>query len=185
MLTAAYPRADIGKDTVKVYTMALADIDADLLQAAVLHHLTNHKWFPTVAELRKAAADIVNRGDGQPDAYEAWGEVMRQVRHVGSWGNPAFTGLTAKALDAIGGYKFVCLTENITADRARFIAAYNQFRERQIEEQTTLPSVNKFLEQLADGMRQPDWGKRLSPGEEEARRRFLLTQGENNDTGNG
>ena len=58
-LKAAYPRQVIGADTLQVYAEALADLDADLLRRIAQEHILSERWFPTIAELRERAAEIV------------------------------------------------------------------------------------------------------------------------------
>jgi hypothetical protein len=154
MLKAAYPRMewakDTAKDTMKVYEMALSDIDPALLKTAVLKHITTNKWFPTVAELRESAAAILAQASGLPSAYEAWGEVTRQMRLRGRWRAPELDPMTKRAVDVIGGWPFLCASENVTADRARFIEAYSQLAKRQQDDAMMLPAVREYTAQLAD-----------------------------------
>jgi hypothetical protein len=103
MLQAAYPRMQFGKESLKVYEMALADIEPKLLRTAVLRHISTSKWFPTIAELRQAATEIMLQTDGQLSAPEAWGELLREVRLVGHWRRPRLGPVVRRAVEAIGG----------------------------------------------------------------------------------
>lgn len=136
--------------TLKIYAQALSDIPADLLKASVLNHITLSKWFPTIAELRQSAAGLVMKAAGHPDALTAWGEVASQLRYVGSWGAPQFTDpLIQRAVQAVGGWKMLCASENQASDRARFIQAYEMFINRTTEELQMLPQVRGFVENAA------------------------------------
>lgn len=136
--------------TLKIYAQALADIPADLLKASVLNHITLSKWFPTIAELRQSAAGLVMKAAGHPDALTAWGEVAHQLRYVGSWGAPQFTDpLIQRAVQAVGGWKMLCASENQASDRARFIQAYETFINRTTEDLQMLPQVRSFVENAA------------------------------------
>lgn len=152
LLKSAYPRQELTDQTIDVYEAALQDIDPGLLRAAVLHHVSTNKWFPTVAELRNAAANLVSRASGQLLPGEAWEQVVRKFRQGYSHSRvPEFDELTAKALGAIGGWHYLCYSDNIPADRARFIQAYEQYAKRAAEDAVMLPAVSDYVGQLADG----------------------------------
>jgi hypothetical protein len=127
----------------------LRDVDGELLRAAALQHASTSKWFPTVAELREAAADIVSPNH-RMTAMEAWGEVARQIRSVGSWGKPRFTSpLICRLVDDMGWLN-LCTGDMPGADRARFIEGYNALLLREKRETMELPQVTdarrRFLE---------------------------------------
>lgn len=155
LLMDAYPnefKDDVEQKTrtLKIYRLALADIPPDLLKAAALNHITSSVWFPKIAQLRESAAALVMQAAGHPDALTAWGEVAHQLRYVGSWGAPQFTDPTIKrAVDAVGGWKMLCASENQTADRARFIQAYEIFINRTAADLQMLPQVRAYVTSAA------------------------------------
>jgi hypothetical protein len=118
----------------------LRDVDGDLLRAAALQHVANSKWFPTVAELRQSAADIASPNH-RMTAMEAWGEVSRQVRSIGSYGQPEFSNPLIRRLVADIGWLNLCHSEMPGADRARFIDGYNALLTRERREVMELPQV--------------------------------------------
>jgi hypothetical protein len=158
MLQAAYPRMQFGEESLKVYELALADIEPPLLRTAVLRHISTSKWFPTIAELRQAATAIVLQTDGQLSAPEAWGMVLREVRLVGHWRTPRLGPVVRRAVEAIGGWRQLCLSENSTADRARFIEAYTILRKREAQRVQQLPPVTEAQEALAEGRKKVEVG---------------------------
>ena len=120
----------------------LKDVDGVLLRAAALQHVANSKWFPTVAELRQAAADIASPNH-RMTAMEAWGEVSRQIRSIGSYGRPEFSNpLIDRLVDDIGWLN-LCHSEMPGADRARFIDGYNALLTRERREVMELPQVSE------------------------------------------
>jgi hypothetical protein len=120
----------------------LKDVDGALLRASALQHVANSKWFPTVAELRQAAADIASPNH-RMTAMEAWGEVSRQVRDVGSYGKPQFSNpLIRRLVDDIG-WLDLCHSEMPGADRARFIDGYKALVSRERQETMELPQVTE------------------------------------------
>jgi len=127
-------------DLQYLWCQLLKDIDGELLRAAVLQHVATSKWFPTVAELREAAADIVNPNH-RMTAMEAWGEVTRQIRAIGSYEEPKFTNPLIYRLVGDMGWANLCMSEMPGADRARFIDAYNALVARDRRETMELPQV--------------------------------------------
>lgn len=166
ILSAAYPQ--FGKDvsetalamTMRVYEQTLQDVPADVLEAAALQQISNSRFFPTVAELRERAAALL--APAERSAMEAWGEVLdtftdgRYYRFEdGHSYTPVFDDpVLAAVVDDMGGYWHVyeCHRSkdgNPTADRARFIEAYNARQKRQREERLALPQVERVRAQLA------------------------------------
>jgi hypothetical protein len=138
------------KRTLKVYALALSDVPPDLLKAAALNHIASSIWFPKIAQLRESAAALVMKAAGHPDAFTAWGEVAHQLRYAGSWHAPQFTDpVIQKAVEAIGGWKMLCASENQVADRARFIQAYETFINRTTDDLRMLPQVREYVNHAA------------------------------------
>lgn len=153
-LIHAYPRQEIAEGTIKVYKETLRDIDPDLLKSAVLKHISKSPWFPSVSELRDCAASLIEQANGEPDAFTAWAEVMQQIRHVGSWGEPTFSNPRIdKAVRGIGGWRELCLSENTIADRARFVEAYNTYQTRDKDDRRMLPAIFQAISALAESKR--------------------------------
>ena len=63
VVSAAYPNFDLKPETVKVYLKLLADLPDELLEEASLAHIAQSTYFPTVAELRSAAVELLERQD--------------------------------------------------------------------------------------------------------------------------
>jgi hypothetical protein len=139
----------------------LRDVDGDLLRAAALQHVANSKWFPTVAELRQSAADIASP-DHRMTAMEAWGEVSRQIRSVGSYGEPEFSNPLIYRLVDDMGWRNLCASEMPGADRARFMDGYNALLTRERREVMELPQVTaarRRFRELATQLRIPAPGR--------------------------
>ena len=156
LLKSAYPKMDFGPDSVAVYVETLKDIEPELLQAAVLKHVSISKWFPTIAELRQAVTELILEAEGQLTAPEAWGMVVGEIRRVGHWGKPQLETPVQQAVEAVGGWRQICFSENITADRARFLEAYNLQCRRKAEKMQQMPAVTEAQEQLAAGQDKVD-----------------------------
>ena len=119
-----------------LYTQALSDIDDDMLKAASLRHITESQWFPKVSELRRAATRLSLPAARDP--MEAWGDVLKAIRVVGYYGAPIFDDPLTDAVVRQMGWRDLCMSEDATADRARFLDAYSRQAQREVH-QASLP----------------------------------------------
>lgn len=169
VISAAYPNFSPTPQTVEVYYQCLNDLPVDELKAATLQCISElgRKFAPSVGELRGAVAEIRKSSMNTPSAYEAWQEVLQQMSAVGSYGIPEFSSPLIQRVVRSLGWRNLCLSENQTADRARFLQAYEQVLERATHENMLLPEVRNYIEarggvlldsgaqikQLAEGMK--------------------------------
>jgi len=152
VLAALYPRYTRTKATITAYHVVLGDIPADLLDRAALHVGSQNTFFPAAAELRAAAFELMERAHGVPGAWEAWAEVCKSFGPCGRWRSPQWTHpLIGQAVDAIGGYIALCDSENATADRARFVQAYDALLARAQKDARMLPEVRQMVRHIASG----------------------------------
>jgi hypothetical protein len=150
VLAAAYPSFLLTRETIAVYQRVLSDVPDELLQHAALDTISKCKWFPTVAELRDAALSIKRIGSGNPSAFEGWEEVVRLIREKGHGFLPEFSHpWIASAVRQIGGWQRLCMSENLVADRARFLEAMQDAERRNLESERTLPQVRELALRLA------------------------------------
>lgn len=147
-LSAAYPNWNVTPFTVEVYYQDLKDIPSEELFMAAQNCRSEagRKFAPSVGELRGAVMELRRASMNIPSAYDAWQEVLRgMLERIGydapEWSNP----LVAKAVKSLG-WRNLCMSENQTADRARFIQAYEQLMERAEKEQMLIPEVREYLE---------------------------------------
>lgn len=94
-----------------------------------------NKIVMTKLEINRATNIIaLIRSHALPDdmtAPEAWNEVLKEVRRVGSWGIPSFSLVEiTKAVDCIG-WKTICMSENIGIERAHFFKAFDAISQRE------------------------------------------------------
>lgn len=146
-LAAAYPRFEVKADTVRAYCAMLADVPIDDLRRAAVWCIANSQWFPAVSELRAAIAETAE--DRAPDADEAWNQVLREIRRVGSWGNPEFShSAITMAVEGVG-WKDICMSDKIGVERAHFLKAYETTTARHRQERISLPLLQNLVGQLA------------------------------------
>lgn len=150
-LFSAYPHAQITEGTVAVYLRLLADIPPGELQTVVDQCIASGKFLPTVAEIRDKW-HALTRTLCQPTATDGWDEVQRQIRSVGHIGLPTFDNpITARVVKAMG-WRDLCASENVIADRAHFMRMYEQLAERGEQVQRLLPQALAMAERHNGGL---------------------------------
>lgn len=68
--------------SVETYFAFLGDIELSLLAAAVAKCIAESKWLPKIAEIRTAAADIVQGQVQELSASEAWGFAQKAIGRI-------------------------------------------------------------------------------------------------------
>jgi hypothetical protein len=135
---------DMMAATTKLYAMTLMDIDNNLLMAAVIQYLASgEKWFPAPVDLRKTAVSLMNRADKRPSSFEAWAEVKRAIRS-----REPLSPMTERAMNLLGGLAEFGASDidDESSWRARFIQAYEQLEQRQVEDTMMLPAIAGYIE---------------------------------------
>src|SRR5262245_47204175 len=78
-MRACYPREPITEQTVMAYVHYLADLDAELAQQAADRVCRTSRFFPTIAEVREAYAELMLAA---PSPMAAWMQAAgRGARH--------------------------------------------------------------------------------------------------------
>lgn len=146
-LVAAYPNHPFKNETAALYDRLLQDIPEDILKAAVLDHITASTYFPSISELRRRAAEIM---EDLPSAEDEWISVGNYLRRMGSVGRPCGE-ITNKVVESLGGYPGLADSDNPSADRAQFIRLYNSMREKIIRENVRPPELERLIGEINGG----------------------------------
>ena len=152
-LVSAYPNAQVTVETIAVYDRLLSDIPPADLQAVVDQCIAECKFIPTVAEIRERY-HALTRSLGHLTASDAWGQVKREIRRIGSWGTPKFDDpITAKVVANMGWLE-LCMSESPEGvDRAQFERAYNEILNRNEQVSKLLPQARELAEtRIAGGL---------------------------------
>lgn len=145
-MALAWPRYEIREGSSAVYYEMLKDIPDDTLETAAKHLATTCTFFPSIAEWRKAAFDILLNKPGLPSAYEAWEIVCNEIRRVGSYRQPEFDQPLVKRAVDILGWRELCLSESPEFDRAHFFKIYDSLLSRADEDNRLLPDVRQAMQ---------------------------------------
>lgn len=147
-LKAAFPRANVGPDTLQVYAESLLDIDQGVAEDATLGLIATSRFFPTIAEIRERVAVSQTQLD---DAGTAWRNVLRVVSRWGRYNQTAAMGaldpLTAHAAQSVG-WIAICNSTG-PAERAHFLRVYDVQRARVLEGTQSLPMLEAARERRA------------------------------------
>ena len=142
-LKTYYPRENLlpNKQSMDLWFMQLQDIPYKVAEVGLNQWVSLNKWSPSIADIREMSTSIAH-GE-MPSWGDAWQEVLRAVRQYGSY-RPSealnsLSPLARKVTERIG-FVNLCMSENISADRANFRMIYEQLADRERkEEQLSIP----------------------------------------------
>lgn len=138
VLACAFPAWKANDGTIEMWSVLLADVDGEIaIRAAQDWALTEEK-FPTIAGIRKKCAEV--SGNLAPTAFEAWREVNDGIgahgrefyRSGNRWSNP----LIEDAVKSVG-FGALCFSDTIGVERAHFLKAYNELKDKHDKETIT------------------------------------------------
>ncbi len=140
-LLTAFPGQDFTRENFKGYLSVFQDLPVQhVLDAINGLAAEGREFFPPAGVIKARAFDLRDVGLDIPTAYEAWDAALSK------WNPPASKWLdhplVDKAVRGIGGWTYLGCSSNLMADRARFIEAFDTFRDKE-----------KQMERLPDGVR--------------------------------
>ena len=153
VLAASYPKFEVDDLKVQVWHEMLGDLDYVTANMAVKKLILENIFAPSIAEVRKAAMDILN-----PDvmtAAEAWGEVERAVRTYGYYRETeALASLTPRVAKVVRqiSWREICLNEEPGVVRGQFLKMYQQVQERDHREMLLPADLRQEIQRLAGMM---------------------------------
>ena len=136
-LKTYYPREQLlpNKQAMDLWFYQLQDIPFKVAEIGLNQWVSLNKWSPSIADIREMASSVAH--EELPSWGDAWQEVLRAISQYGSY-RPAeamnsLTPLARKATERIG-FINLCMSENISADRANFRMIYEQLADREKKE---------------------------------------------------
>lgn len=152
-LKTYYPRENLlpNDKACELWFLQLQDIPYQIAETALNKWVALNKWSPTIAEIRESAAELM--GGNIPDWGEAWEEVIHAIRKYGSYRTrealESLSPMTRKATERIG-FKELCMSENLVADRAQFRQIYEKYIEKRKREQQTPTGIKQMEQKLIE-----------------------------------
>ena len=126
-IKTAYPnfKVLVDKQSMDIWFMMLSDLDYSILQPAILEHISTNNFPPSIADIRGKCATFTSIPI--QDYGEAWESVLMAIRRFGYMQElealESLSELTRKCVRRLG-FRNICMSENITADRANFRMIY-------------------------------------------------------------
>jgi hypothetical protein len=113
---------------LETWARILRGFDYASTKEAIGRLVHTNKFVPAIAEIRAVALDIEH--GPQRTGAEAWGAVCAEIRRVGSYESPRFADPGVTECVRLMDWRYLCLSENEAADRARFIELYDNLQTR-------------------------------------------------------
>ena len=138
-------------ESIKVWYSLLRDIPYKVLHTAIQKYVMTNKFPPTISELRELCAELTF-GE-QKDWGDGWEQVLIAIRRHGMYNEGAalesMDDLTRQCVERLG-FKNICLSENISIDRANFRQLYQSLSERRKNDEVLPLSVKTKMAELLE-----------------------------------
>lgn len=162
ILTAAYPKFDTfnnpetARPIISLWAEMLSDIPYEVAEAAVKKFILESPYPPTIADIRKQVAEIMQDPADNIDAATAWGEVVKALNHYGYYrpeeALASMSPRTAKIVRLMG-WQNICMSEDPAVIRGQFIKMYEIYTQREKQEALLLQKLKQTIQQIAGGKR--------------------------------
>lgn len=158
-IKASYPNANVLPDkfAMRLWYEMLCDLDYSIAQNAVKEHISVSPFPPKIADIRQKCADRMVPQIG--DWGEAWGEVEHAIRYFGYMREKealeSMSEITRKVVRRMG-WRNICMSENVVADRAHFSQIYDILAKRMTIERQMPIAVAAEKAQLIQRIK-PNW----------------------------
>lgn len=138
--------------TAELWKKMLSDIPYGLAEQALVKVLSAAKFFPTVADIREAAAEISN---ALPmTAAEAWGQVVDAMGKYGSYraveGVESLSPPVRAMVKRFGGFSEICRCDEIGVIRGQFIKLWDTQAKREKELSALPAQVRQLITGVAE-----------------------------------
>ena len=146
-LKTYYPRENLlpNEQAMELWFKQLHDIPYQVAEIALNKWVATNKWSPSIADIREMSSTVKN---GEiPDWGDGWEQVLQAIRKYGTYRIPeameSFDPITRQCVERLG-FRNICMSDNISTDRANFRMIYEQLAERKRKE-ALLPDTLKLL----------------------------------------
>lgn len=158
ILKTAYPRfyqnlgANEIDDVINLWFVMLGDTDLETIKLALYKIIATSVYPPTIAELRNDIAKI-NKGEIE-DAGEAWDKILKAIRKYGIYREQealsTFSPSILACIRSLGGWRYICTSETIMADRAHFFKIFENIQKREQERRVIPEAINCKINNLIE-----------------------------------
>ena len=150
-LKTYYPRENIlpNEQAIALWYNQLKDLPYSVAEVTLNKWVATNKWSPSIAEIREQAAGL-QRGTVK-DWGDAWQDVLRAIRRYGSYdelsGLASLDEITRQAAKRVG-WRTMCMSENISVERANFRMIYEQLADRQKQDAQLPPQLKELINKM-------------------------------------
>jgi len=150
-LRTYYPKEQIlpNQQAMELWYRELQDIPYTVAEAGLRKWVSTNKWSPSIAEIREMTS-TVQHGE-IADWGEGWEQVIMAIRRYGSYRIPeameSFDPITRQCVERLG-FRNICMSENIAADRANFRMMYEQIANRQKADNQMSVPLRQLISQI-------------------------------------
>jgi len=120
-----------------------------IAETALRKWVNTSKWSPTIADIRELSS--ANANGEQADYGEAWQEVMKSIQRWGMYREEQalenMDPLTKQVVQRLG-FRSICTSENITADRANFRMIFDELSSREKTNKQVPQKLREQIEQI-------------------------------------
>lgn len=175
--TALYPTCKLDTPGLMLYARALMPLQLDIIEAAMAKLLQTSTFFPTVAEVFKAADEMESyakrevTGEYTPSASEAWQEVESYVKRYGVYHAWPYSCQEVKAAaERFGVYELCSLEMSaVSIARAQFMRIYEEVLQQSKARSINQRAINALGPQRAAALISAIAGiKQIADGEVQA-----------------
>lgn len=163
VIAAAYPeKFTINDVKVNLWHNLLKDISYEVANIAIQKHILESPFVPTIADIRKAATEIMTPEEQKIDAATAWGEVTRAISIYGFYrpeeALASMSPITARVVRFMN-WQELCLSENQGVTRGQFIKMFESVSKRESQDKLLPPAIKQQIAEIGDNMRMLDTAK--------------------------
>lgn len=141
------------EESVKLWFQQLKDLDYKFASVALSKYVATHKWSPTIADIRENYMDVT-QGEAV-DWGEGWKEVLHAIRRYGYMREPealeSMTETTREVVERLGWWN-LCMSENISVERANFRQIYTELADKKREFGKLPASVQNLISSTVERM---------------------------------
>lgn len=150
-LKTYYPKEQLlpNQQAMELWYRELQDIPYQVAETALRKWVATNKWSPSIAEIREAVTGISK--EKIPDWSEAWETVLMAVRTYGSYQpQEAMASLDERTRACVRriGFRNICMSENISVERANFRRIYEATAERDAQEMALPAPLKQKIAEL-------------------------------------
>lgn len=156
-LKTYFPKENLlpNDQAMELWFRQLQDIPYQVAELALNKWVATNKWSPSIAEIREQAAAI--KCGEKPLWSDGWEEVLRAIKSYGSYRETealqSMTETTRQAVKRLG-FRNICMSENIMADRANFRMIFEQIADREHKTQQLPVQLTNLIEAVREKEKQ-------------------------------